>query len=160
MPAFNAQEYITHAINSILCQTFKQFELIIIDDKSSDNTWKIIKSFTKKDKRIIAIRNKENVKLSKTLNIGIKEAKGTYIARMDADDWSYPDRLEKQLVFMENNPEIGIVGGTMEIVNVKGETISFRKYPLDDQKIRHKIFLYSQFCHPLIMIRKSILMKS
>src|SRR5438270_280343 len=106
MPAYNAQKYISQAIESILNQTFKDFELIIIDDASQDNTAKIIGDFARKDNRIIYLRNKENLKLSKALNLGIKKAQGKYIARMDADDISLPDRLDKQFSFMEKHQEI------------------------------------------------------
>ena len=160
MPAYNAEKYIGEAIESILNQTYKEFELILIDDCSKDTTWKIIQKYAKKDKRIIPVRNTTNLKLSKTLNKGLTIAKGEYIARMDADDLSYPDRLGRQLSFMEKNPDVGIVGGVMEIIDEKGNYIGIRKYPLDDESIRKKIFFYSPFSHPLIMIRKSVLKKS
>jgi len=86
-------------------------------------------------------------------------AKGKYIAQQDNDDWSYPDRLEKQFHFMEAHPEVGIVGGTMEIMNENGDVIAKRKYHLSDNEIRKKIFRYSPFSHPLVMLRKSILDK-
>lgn len=160
MPAYNAEKYIGEAIDSILLQTFKNFELIIIDDASTDNTWRVIKSFLKKDKRIIAHKNKKNLKLSKTLNLAIEKSKGLYLARMDADDWSYPDRLEKQYEYMEKNNKVGILGGTMEITDNKGNIIGKRKYANIDKKLRGDIFWFSPFSHPLIMIRKSILEKA
>ncbi len=157
LPAYNAENYIAIAIESILNQTFTQFELIIIDDCSTDSTFSIIKKYAKKDKRVIVSQNKKNLKLSKTLNKGISLAKGKYIARMDADDWSFPKRLEKQVRFLEKNPDVGIVGGSMQIMDEKGRVYSKRMYPLLDQEIRKKIYLYSPFSHPTIMIRRSIL---
>lgn len=160
MAAYNTDKYIEEAIKSILNQTFKEFEFIIIDDASTDNTWKIISKFAKKDKRIRAFQNKNNLKVSYSLNRGIKEAKGKYIARIDADDWSYPYRLKLQFDFMEMNPEIGISGGIMEICNENLKPIVQRKYSLTDKELRKSIFYFSPFSHPLIIIRKSILIKT
>lgn len=160
MPAYNAEKYIGQAIDSILLQTFRGFELIIIDDASRDKTWEIIKKYQKKDKRIITLRNVKNLKLSKTLNIAIQKSRGTYIARMDADDWSYPYRLKKQFEFMEKHSSVGILGGTMEIMIENGAVIGKRSYPNDDKKIRNKIFWFSPFSHPLIMMRKPFLEKA
>lgn len=157
MPVYNAERYIAEAIESILNQTFKDFEFIIIDDFSTDNTWEIIQEYAKKDKRIIPLRNKENLKLSKTLNKGIAITKGKYIARMDADDISVEDRLQKQFDYMEKKSDVGIVGGTMEIRDLNNRIIGKRRYNLTDEQIRKKIYRYSPFCHPLVMIRKSVL---
>ena len=159
MPCYNSQKYVAEAIQSILNQTFKNFELIIIDDGSRDNTWETIKKFTK-DKRVIAIKNEKNLGLAKTLNKAISRSHGTYIARMDNDDWAYPDRLEKQYTFLESHKEVGIVGGTMEIMNEEGKVTGKRVYSLTDSQIRQKIFRYSPFSHPLIMIRRSVLDKA
>ncbi|MFA6383013.1 MAG: glycosyltransferase, partial [Parcubacteria group bacterium] len=95
-----------------------------------------------------------------TLNRGIAIAKGKYIARMDADDWSYPDRLQKQFEFMEKNPEVGVSGGVVDICDEKMEVTGRRKYNLSDDCIRKKIFRYNPFAHPAIIIRKDILQKS
>lgn len=159
MPAYNAEKYISPAIESILSQTFSNFELILIDDYSTDSTWAIIRKFQKKDKRIIAMRNKKNLKLSTTLNLAIHIARGSYLARMDADDWSYPDRLEKQHKYMETHRSVGILGGSMEIIKEDGTLIGKREYEKDDKNIRQNIFWYSPFSHPLVMIRHSILKK-
>jgi|WetSurMetagenome_2_1015567.scaffolds.fasta_scaffold01836_13 glycosyltransferase involved in cell wall biosynthesis len=159
LPVYNSEKYVAIAIESILQQTLKDFEFIIIDDHSSDNSWEIVKKYAKKDKRIIALRNKHNLKGCNTLNKGHALAKGKYIASIDHDDWSYPDRLEKQFNFMELHPKIGIVGGIMEIINEAGKVVGKRKYHLSDGEIRKNIFRYSPFSHPLIMIRKSILDK-
>ena len=159
LPVYNAEKYIAIAIESISKQTFKDFEFIIIDDCSSDKSWEIVKKYSKQDKRIIALRNKHNLGGCKTLNKGLKLTKGKYVAGVDHDDWSYSDKLEKQFKFMESNPDVGIVGGVMELINKAGEVIGRRKYNLSDREIRKKIFWYSPFSHPLVMIRKSILDK-
>ena len=159
MPAYNAEKYIAESIESILNQTFTDFEFIIIDDCSTDKTWEIIQKYTDKDKRIIAMRNEKNLKIARTLNKGLDLVRGKYIARMDSDDWSYHDRLQKQFDFMEANPEIGVSGGTMEVCNENLIKKSYRKYNLTDSKIRKKIFRYSPFCHPLVMFNAEILKK-
>ncbi len=160
MPAYNAEKYISESIESILNQTHKNFELIIIDDCSKDKSWNIIQKYAKKNKIIHAIKNEKNLGLCLTLNKGIKYAKGKYIARADNDDWYYPERLEKQYLFLESNPDVGIVGGTMEIMSETGEVYSRRTYSKTDQEIRKHIFSYSPFSHPLVMIKKSILNKT
>lgn len=159
MPAYNAEKYIGEAIKSILNQTFTDFEFIIIDDCSSDKSWDIIKKYAKADKRIVALRNKHNLGGCMILNKGLSLARGEYIARADHDDWSYPDRLEKQLDFIELHPEVGIVGGMMEIINETGKVIGKRKYNLSDKEIRKKIFWYSPFSHPLVLMRKIVIDK-
>ncbi len=156
MPAYNARKYISEAIESVLNQTFKDFEFIIIDDCSTDKTLEIIEDYAKKDSRIIALRNEVNLKMSHTLNKGLALAKGKYIARMDADDWCHPERLYKQFVFMENNPEIGISGGSMNICDENLNVKSLRKYNLTDREIKKNIFKYSPFCHPSIIIKKEV----
>lgn len=160
MPAYNAEKYITEAIESILNQTYKNFEFIIIDDCSTDKTWKIIQKYQKKDQRIIIFRNKENLNLGKTLNLGINNAKGKYIARMDADDISLPYRLEMQVKFLEDNPRVGIVGSNLIIIDKNNYPIATRRYPLKDKDIRNKIFLYNPFAHPVIMYRKNVVQKA
>lgn len=159
MPAYNAEKHIEEAVKSILNQTFKDFELIIIDDNSTDNTWQIIQKF-KSDKRVKLFRNEKNIKLSKTLNKAITLAKGRYLARMDADDISYPERLELQFNFMEKHPAVGIVGGTMDIISEDCQFIAKRMYHQTDNEIRKHIFRYSPYSHPLIMIRAAVLQQS
>src|ERR1017187_7276972 len=108
MPVYNAAPFLREAIDSILNQTFKNFELLIINDGSTDNCEEII--LTYKDPRIRYIKNETNIKLISTLNKGIKLSKGKYIVRMDADDISFPDRIEKQVNYMETNPAIALCG--------------------------------------------------
>jgi glycosyltransferase involved in cell wall biosynthesis len=153
MPAYNAQKYIAEAIESILNQTFRDFEFIIIDDASTDKTWEIIQKYAQKDRRTIALKNAENLQNYKTRNNGIAIARGKYIATMDADDWSYPDRLQKQVEFMEKNPEVVLCGSFVEICDKNLDVLNKRNYPETDEKIRKKLFRYSPFCHPSTMWR-------
>lgn len=160
MPVYNAEKYLSPAIESILKQSFKDFEFIIIDDASQDRSGKIIWEYAAGDDRIIVRRNDKNMKLSRTLNRGIELSRGEYIARMDADDIALIDRLEKQAAYMDKNITVGISGGTMNIINAPGKTIGIRRYHTSDASIRRHIFRYSPFSHPTVMIRKAVLQKA
>lgn len=151
MPTHNNQNTIKEAINSILSQTYKNFEFIIINDGSIDDTEKIIKSF--KDKRIKYLENKTNKGISFSLNKGIKTAEGKYIARMDADDISLPQRLKIQIAFMEKNKNIGVCGSWASTQNSK----KIWKTPITNKKIKTHLLFNSPFIHPSIMIRASLL---
>lgn len=155
MPVYNGEKYLNEAIDSIICQTFRDFELIIIDDGSTDNTSNIIKSYN--DKRIVFIKNNENLGIVKTLNKGIQIAKGQYIARMDADDICYPYRLEKQYIIMEENPEIGLCGSSVEVFNES--TSNIHECPTDNEEIKVLQIFNTAFAHPSVIIRKDILVK-
>jgi len=156
MPTFNVDKFIARAIESMLSQTFKDFELIIIDDASTDGTLEIARSYAKKDSRIKIVVNEKNLQVATTLNKGIKIAKSQIIARMDPDDISFPERLEKQFTFMKKHPNIAIVGTNILIINELGELISKREYPDKSNKLKKLMFKYSPFAHPTVMFRKKI----
>ena len=113
MPAYNAEQYISEAIESILGQTFADFEFIIIDDGSSDSTSGIIASY--KDSRIRYFRNEKNLGIVGALNRGLALAAGEYIARMDADDISLPERFQTQCAYMEKHPDVGVCGTAIKV---------------------------------------------
>lgn len=125
LPVYNCSLYIEEAINSILNQTIQDFEIIIIDDCSVDDTVKIVLNIP--DERIRLILKEQNVGLIDSLNIGFKEAKGKYIARMDGDDISFPDRFQKQLEILENNPEIKACGCWLQSFGAYEKTIKHLK---------------------------------
>ncbi|MCW3082664.1 MAG: epsE 1 [Bacteroidetes bacterium] len=152
MPAYNAEKYIRQSIDSILNQTFSDFLLLIIDDGSVDETENIIRSYT--DQRIVYVKNEKNVGVKETLNKGILLSETEYIARMDADDLAVPERLEWQVAFMDANPEVGVSGGHFEFF---GDETSLVKMPLTDAAIKAKLFFFSGFCHPTIIMRTQIL---
>lgn len=156
MPVFNSEEFVAEAIESILSQTFKAFEFIIIDDASTDTSWQIIKKYASEDKRIRAYRNSRNLKTTKTLNRGLRLSKGKYVVRMDADDWSYPERIAKQVEYMNKHLEVGVSGGAVKICNKNLKTINTRLYPLTDGDIRKKIFRYCPFAHPATIWRTKV----
>jgi glycosyltransferase involved in cell wall biosynthesis len=155
MPVYNGEEYLREAIESILNQTYSNFEFIIINDGSNDSSEEIILSYH--DERIRYIKNEQNLKLIASLNKGIDLANGKYIARMDADDISMPNRLESQFNFMESNPEIGLLGSNiLEFTNDvnKSTKINFNE---SHDEIKFKLFFDTHFPHPAAFIRKSIL---
>lgn len=154
MSVYNEEKYVKAAIQSILNQTYKNFEFIIFDDASIDDTWEIIKSFD--DSRIIAIKNEKNCGLTCNLNKGILMAKGKYIVRMDGDDISYPERVMKQIQFMENNPSVVVSGTAMKFF---GKSNQLLKMPLKDDELRVKMLFGSVIMHPSFIIRKEVLEK-
>jgi len=153
MSVFNSKDFLVEAIESVLSQTFKDFEFIIINDCSTDNSLNIIKEYMKKDKRIVLINNSKNIGLTKSLNKGLGIAKGKYIARMDADDISLFERFEKQYDFLEKNKNIFLVGsGTIEIDN-NGRKI--RKFYRIKNPFLLRLRLQKKNCiyHPSIIFR-------
>ena len=118
MAVYNGEEYLYSSINSVLNQTFSDFELVIIDDCSNDKTYNIINDF--KDSRIVYSRNIKNIGQTPSLNIGVKLSKGKYIARIDADDLYIDNKLEKQFYFMEKNPEITVCGTQSKCIDENG----------------------------------------
>ena len=119
MPVYNGEKFLNEAIESILCQTFQDFEFLIINDGSTDNSQQCIESFH--DDRIRVINKKNNIGLVGTLNRGLENSNGTYIARFDQDDISLPNRLKNQLKFLERNEECSAVSCWMITINSKGE---------------------------------------
>lgn len=154
MSVYNGEKYLCEAIESILNQTFGDFEFIIINDGSTDMTARILNSYQQKDRRIRVI-HKTNSGIVDSLNKGLQLCRGTYIARMDADDISLPQRLEKQFLFMESHANIGICGTWVRTFGGKHECIF--EYPLNDATLRCLLLFTNTFAHPTVMIRKDFL---
>jgi len=155
MSVYNGKPYLSEAIESILNQTFSDFEFIIINDGSTDDSWQIIKQYAEKDKRIIPI-TQENIGLTKSLNKGIRVAKGKYIARQDADDISLNERFEKQYDYLKKNQNITFVGCLCEVINncgnvlYKGKDKHFSKRGLKKFLSRNNLFMHGE-----VMFKKS-----
>lgn len=147
MPVFNADKYIAFAIKSILKQTFSNFELIIIDDGSTDNTKEIIISF--KDPRIKFFHFDQNLGIASRLNEIVVMAKGKYFARMDADDIMFPNRLAVQVQFLEQNPEFDVIGCSAVVINEKNEVIGLRE--IKEKSTFKDAVKRSIFIHPSII---------
>lgn len=159
MPAYNSEKYIADAIESIIAQTYSSFEFIIVEDNSSDRTPEIIRRYKNVDKRIILLKNQENIGVTKSLNKAVSLAKGKYIIRMDADDWSYPERFTLQVGLMEEHPDVVVSGSYIEVCDKYLNTRYIRKYQLDDTSIRKHIFRYSPFAHPATIWKAEVLKK-
>lgn len=157
MSVYNGEKYLCEAIESILNQTFTYFEFIIIDDGSSDRSANIVKSYI--DSRIVFIQQK-NSGLATALNRGIKIAKGKYIARMDADDRSHPERLLRQVAFMNNNPSCVVLGTQAVVMTEEEEELYSTKLPADNESIKAFLPLRNPFYHGAVMFNKNVFQKA
>ncbi len=156
MSAYNSASFILEAVESILKQTWTDFEFLIINDGSTDNSVDLVRSFS--DERIKLILNDKNIGLTASLNRGINIAKGKYIARMDADDIAEPNRLSSQVDFLEKHPEIGILGSPCLLFNnTPANTSSIYHVPDNDLEIRWISLLNNPFAHPTVMLRRELL---
>lgn len=155
LPVYNTEKYITESVQSILDQTYKNLEIIIVEDGSQDNTLKILQKFKNKDNRIKLVEHSKNYGLIKSLNDGLTFATGKYIARMDADDISKPERIQKQVEFLENNPDIYLVGTFAESIDEDG--IYLRDIILDtgSDKVTSNLLKKITPLHPSIMFRNT-----
>lgn len=154
LPVFNSEQYLNDTINSVLSQTFTNFEFIIINDGSTDASKSIIDSYS--DDRILLINNEKNLGLIKTLNKGLSVCGGKYIVRMDSDDIMLKTRLEEQLMFMEKHPEVIASGTALRRI---GSSSGSYFPPTTDKLIRETLFLGSPIPHPTAIIRRDILCK-
>ena len=159
MPVFNAAKFLDESIQSILNQTFSDFEFIIIDDASTDNSWKIIKSYAKSDKRIIAIKNHINLGVSLTSNIAISYARGKFLARMDADDISVSNRFEKQINFFKKHSQVVALGGQCFVIDENNQNIGNKNFPTNFKKLSKMIFWAVPIQQPSMMVNLKLLPK-
>lgn len=153
MPVYNGAAYLAEAIQSILDQTFTDFEFLIIDDGSTDDSYSVVTSFS--DSRISLHRNENNQGLVNALNFGLELARGEFIVRMDADDISLPVRLSRQVAFMNANPDVGICGSWLQAFT--GTAHSDWYSPLSHNKIYARLLFQSALFHPTVLMRKSLL---
>ena len=160
LPTYNGAGRIQEALLSVLGQSYLHWELLVVDDGSTDNTEELVKDLPCNEKRIIYIKNESNLGIQQTLNKGLKEAKGEYIARIDDDDmWIDKDKLLKQVEFLEKNKDCVLVGTGLVAVNEEGKEI-FRTFnPELDAIIRNKILSKTCFTHSSVMFRKALAMQ-
>ena len=154
LPAYNAAAHLGKAIDSVLGQSFSDFELIIINDGSTDGTTDLLTQY--QDPRIQVI-TQENLGLPKALNRGLAIAKGVYIARQDADDISLPSRFEKQVQFLDQNEGYGLVGTWSEIITPDGPSHRQHMHPISNGQIQVQLLINNQFVHSSVMLRASCL---
>ena len=158
MPAYNAGKTIKESIDSILNQSFKDFEFIIINDGSTDNTEDVILSYG--DKRIRYLKNDVNRGIIYTLNRGIIESKGKYIARMDSDDISLSTRFEKQIAILESRPNVIVCGTLISPFGSKTKKTNLTKLQLHNLKMKEQLAITTCFAHPTVIIRKFVLLSN
>ena len=156
MPAFNAERFVAQSIESILNQSFVDLELILIDDCSSDQTLKILKRYEALDTRVRVFANPATLGIAGNRNYGLGLARGKYLAWQDADDISKSYRMALQYDFLESHPQVGIVGGAINIFSDAGE-IGVRRYPAGDEELRKCIYKFSPVAQPAAMVRMSAL---
>ena len=161
MAVYNGEKYLRESIQSVLDQTFINFEFIIINDGSNDRSYNILEQFAQIDKRI-RIVHQENKGLAQSLNVGIQMAKGEFIARMDADDICLPNRLESQSRILLDNRNIGVCHSFFGLIDSEGKPIPFRKrtgFRFSSLQTRWTLLWRNCICHPTVMIRHDILKK-
>ena len=158
MSVYNGAQTVGPAIESILSQTFSDFEFIIINDGSTDESAEIIESYAKKDARIMVI-SQQNEGLTRALNRGIESCRTPLIARADADDHSLPERLAKQVAFMNENPDVVLLGSGAHLLNAGGERYQSVRAPTDDQSIQKAMRKRNIFFHSAVIMRSDALQR-
>lgn len=153
MASFNRDDYLRQAIDSILNQSFPDFEFIIVDDGSAESTRTLLRDYARRDPRIVLVLNESNMRHARSLNKGLALARGQYIARMDSDDIALPMRLARQVAFMDANPQVGICGSWIQYF---GTRTHLRRTPPDDATIRCALFFHSAIIHPSAMFRRQL----
>jgi cellulose synthase/poly-beta-1,6-N-acetylglucosamine synthase-like glycosyltransferase len=157
MSVYNGEKYLAEAVESILGQTLRDFEFVVVDDGSTDRTAEMLANYSRGECRLRVLRQ-ENRGRAEALNRGTEAASGHLIARMDADDVALPERLEKQAEFMKERPDVGLLGSGVEFIGPQGEGIGGFQPPLEDGEIRVAMRLHNVFYHPTVMMRKEIVM--
>lgn len=151
----NDRQYLPAAVESVLAQSFADLEFLIIDDGSTDGASDYLKLL--RDRRVRLIHNGENLGLTRSLNIGLDQCRGKYIARMDADDICHVDRLARQVRFLDDHPAVGIVGTSRQLMDADGIDAAVAHATVGDLQIRRKCLLGNPFAHPSVMLRRSVL---
>ncbi|MFH0937300.1 MAG: glycosyltransferase family 2 protein [Candidatus Daviesbacteria bacterium] len=160
MPIFNGSFYMEKAINSILAQTYQNFELLIVDDASTDNTWEILKKYKKNyPKKIKLFHLKKNSGAFTAANQAYAKAKGDYIAPMDCDDISSSTRLAKEVAYLTLHPKVILVGSFAKIINSNDQVTGYKRYEVTHKKIYRQFAQINPIVHPSCMIRKDCLKK-
>jgi glycosyltransferase involved in cell wall biosynthesis len=154
LPVFNGERYVGETIDSVRAQSYGDFEFLIVDDGSLDRTPDILRDYAQSDSRIRLLRH-ENHGVGYSLNRGLVEARGRLIAQIGADDIALPDRLKKQVDFLEEHPDYVLVGGYLRIIDAHGRAIGLRRYPTNDRRLRSVILVYNPFGAPSVMYRRT-----
>ena len=156
LPVYNRADFVDEAVRSILKQAFEDFEFIIIDDGSTDGSSAVLQKLARKDTRIRLV-HKENSGLIASLNRGLDMAEGQYVARMDSDDISHPERFERQVRFLEANPSVGVLGTTADFIDADGRMSDSWPVPERSDVIAWRLLFNNCMCHPSVMMRASVM---
>ena len=161
LPAYNAMPFLGEALQSVLNQTLQDFEFIIIDDASSDTTASEIARFAEMDSRIVFLANEKRRGVAESLNLGIEAANGTWIARMDADDVAHPRRLERQISYLEANPELILLGTNVGLIDAQGRQLAHRlRMPTSHEDIDALLIgRRLSMIHPTVVIKREAIKK-
>ncbi len=157
MSVYNGDLFLSAALESILEQSFSDFEYIIVDDASSDNTGAILAEYAAKDARIRVFKNEENLGLTASLNVGLSHCEGRYVARMDADDISLPERFMTQYWFMEDHPDVAVSGSCVAVIDESGKLLGEKNLALTYEEIQSKMLFNNQFIHSTLFFRTDVL---
>ncbi len=153
MSVLNGETYLAESVRSILLQSFEDFEFVVVNDGSTDRTREILAGF---DDPRLRVLHQENRGLAASLNRAVGEAKSEFIARMDADDFSYPDRLRNQVAFLEENPETGLLGSYYHLIDPKSRLLGLQYRPVDNDDLQKSLLEANQFCHGVVMFRRRL----
>lgn len=156
MPVYNGEPFLAEAINSILTQTFREFELLVINDGSTDRTADILERFQHSDTRI-RVQHQENHGVVAARIRGCTHAHGRYIACMDADDISLPERFTQQVTYLDAHPEVGVVGGWIQIIDLQGRQSVVTRYATEPAVLRWQLLFQSPLCHSVSMMRRVLI---
>ena len=152
MPVHNGGSFLPEAVNSVLAQTFSDFEFLIVDDASTDQTVAYLQGL--REPRIRLLKSEQRLQIARALNLGMDHARGEWIARMDADDICLPDRLSRQLDFLKEHPEVGLCGGRITYFGFY--TGRFHGLPLSYEDVRSSALFDNPFTHPTVMMRRDL----
>jgi glycosyltransferase involved in cell wall biosynthesis len=157
MPVYNAERYLAMAVESVLSQTFADFELILVDDKSTDGSKAVAERYAVSDQRVVVLSRATNGGVTLALNDGCRMARGEFIARMDADDVCLPTRFERQVEHLRAHADLGAVGTAVQLIDGAGARKAIRRYPTNPRLVEWSMFFFNSVVHPSIMMRRSAL---
>jgi glycosyltransferase involved in cell wall biosynthesis len=159
MPVYNASRYLEAAVASIQAQTYPNFELLMVDDASQDDSWEILQRLAAADPRLRLFRNPHNMGVPRSRNLLFRNAapESEFLAIMDSDDLALPERLSRQVSFLQSHPQLQGVGSALDIINEEGQIIASRSYECDPVRILRQALTANPFAHPSLMLRRSLL---
>ena len=156
MAVYNGDRYLAEALDSLLAQTLTDFELVVVDDASTDGTAAILDDYAGRDGRLVVLRNDENRQLAASLNRGLTACRAPLVARADADDVYAPERLERQVAFLDSHPDVGVLGSAFHTMDPDGRHRSTKSYATDHATIRARQLFMTSLLHPSVMFRADV----